>query len=219
MNKERISAYLASLEPMDDPELNRLRACAEADGVPIVRIETEAFLRTMVKVLRPQRVLEIGTAVGYSSIVMARAGAAWIDTIENYEKRIPIARGNIKDCGLDGRIRLLEGDAGDILKELKQSGTETYDLVFLDAAKGQYLNWLPDIVRLMHPGSVLITDNVLQDETVMESRFLIPRRERTTHARMRDYLYELKHDARLETSVIPAGDGISLSVLLDPEDQ
>ncbi len=219
VNKERIAAYLASLEPFDDESLNRLRKDAEAAGVPIIRVETESFLRTMVKILDPQSVLEIGTAVGYSSIVMAKAGAGRIDTIENYEKRIPAALDNIRQAGFENRIRLIEGDAGRVLKDLITGGAEPYDLVFLDAAKGQYLHWLPDILQLMHPGSVLVTDNVLQDETVMESRFLIPRRERTTHARMRDYLYELKHNAGLQTSVIPVGDGISLSVLLDPEDQ
>ena len=241
----RLRAYLKSLEPFEDAELNRLRDDAERDGVPIIRPETESFLRTMLKITRPERILEIGTAVGYSSIMMAKTCDARIETIENYEKRIPIARKNIGAAGLTDRIRLIEGDAGQVLKELagklskekltrrdpvsiresvcgESDGTEnrhpdsgTYDFIFLDAAKGQYLIWLPDILKLMHPGSILITDNVLQDETVMESRYLIPRRERTTHARMRDYLYEIKHHPKLATSVLPVGDGVSLSCYCD----
>ena len=241
----RVSAYLKSLEPFEDEELNRLREEAEQNGVPIIRPETESFLRTMLKITKPKRILEIGTAVGYSSIMMAKACDAGIETIENYEKRIPVARKNIGAAGLADRIRLIEGDAGQVLKELagklskekpakkepvpmresdrcgseetenRQQDGGTYDFIFLDAAKGQYLNWLPDILKLMHPGSILVTDNVLQDETVMESRYLIPRRERTTHARMREYLYEIKHHPKLSTSVLPVGDGVSLSCYCD----
>ena len=221
----RIAAYLKSLEPFSDEALNRLRDEAEQNGVPIIRPETESFLRTMIKITQPARILEIGTAVGYSSIVMAKAGGAWIDTIENYEKRISAARVNFKAAGLEDRIKLIEGDAGKVLKELLQgrlpkdtgpaSGPRAvYDFVFLDAAKGQYLTWLPDILELMRPGAVLVADNVLQDETVAESRFTIPRRERTTHARMREFLYEIKHHPRLVSCVLPVGDGVSLSILL-----
>lgn len=209
MNKERLAGYLASLEPCSDEELNALRKEAAKDGVPIIRPETESFLRTLLKILRPERILEIGAATGYSSIAMAKSCKAKIETIENYEKRIPAALSHIREAGLSDRITLIEGDAGKILKEL--SGP--YDLIFLDAAKGQYLIWLPDILRLMRPGSVLVTDNVLQDETVMESRFAIPRRERTTHARMREFLYEIKHHPGFESSVLPVGDGVSLSVM------
>ncbi len=221
----RMAAYLQSLEPFADEMLNRLRDEAEQNGVPIIRPETESFLRTMIKITQPARILEIGTAVGYSSIVMAKAGDARIDTIENYEKRIPAARANIKAAGLEDRIRLIEGDAGKVLKELLRDGLPkgadpasgprtAYDFVFLDAAKGQYLTWLPDILQLMRPGAVLVADNVLQDETVAESRFAIPRRERTTHARMREFLYEIKHRPRLESCILPVGDGVSLSILL-----
>ncbi len=221
----RMAAYLQSLEPFADEALNRLRDEAEQNGVPIIRPETESFLRTMIKITKPVRILEIGTAVGYSSIMMAKAGDALIDTIENYEKRIPAARANIRAAGLEDRITLIEGDAGKVLKELLRhrpqkdgsspsGGQAVYDFVFLDAAKGQYLAWLPDILQLMRQGAVLIADNVLQDETVAESRFAIPRRERTTHARMREFLYEIKHHPGLESSVLPVGDGVSLSVLL-----
>jgi len=187
MEIDRISDYLLSLETVSDEALEYLRKKAETDRVPIIRRQTESFLSMMVKMLRPEKILEIGTATGFSSIVMMKAAKeadlqeTFIKTIENYEKRIPEARENFKTFGYQFDINLIEGDAGTILKELS---AETFDMVFLDAAKGQYLTWLPDIMKLMHKGSVLIADNVLQDGTVMESRFVVDRRDRTTHSRI-----------------------------------
>lgn len=209
----RISEYLHSLEPEHGGLLSSLREYAAVHDIPIIRIETESFLRTELRIIRPQSILELGAAIGYSSIVMAEASDAAITTVENYGKRIPLAIDNIRKSGMDERIRLIEGDAGAALKELAACGAQ-FDLIFLDAAKGQYPVWLPDIMRLMRHGSVLIADNVLQEGTVAESRFTIPRRERTTHERMREFLYTIKHDERLASSVLNIGDGISLSVML-----
>lgn len=209
----RISEYLHSLEPEQDEQLACMRRYAAEHDVPIIRVETESFIRTLLRMLRPHRILEIGTAIGYSSICMAKACDAEIVTIENYDKRIPVARANIAAAGMDERIRLTEGDAGEVLSGFAEAG-ESFDLVFLDAAKGQYPVWLPDILAAMHSGSVLLADNVLQDGTVAESRFAIPRRERTTHERMREFLYGIKHDVRLESSVLNIGDGVSMSVML-----
>ncbi len=209
--QDRIAEYLHSLEPEGSTLLEELRGYAMEHEIPIVRRETESFLRTLVTLMKPESILEIGTAIGYSSICMAGVCGAKILTIENYEKRIPLALENIKRAGLEERITLQAGDAGEVLKSLTQAGG-SYDFIFLDAAKGQYPVWLPDILALMHEGSVLVADNVLQDRTVAESRFTIPRRERTTHARMREFLYEIKHDPRLETAVMNIGDGVSMSV-------
>ena len=208
MDYGRIRDYLYSLEPEPDERLEELRAYAEAERVPIIRRETESLLRTLIRARDPMRILEIGTAIGYSALVMAGCTGGDILTMENYEKRIPIARSNIERAGLSDRIRLMEGDAGELLAGL--SGC--FDFIFLDAAKGQYINWLPDIVRLMDRGAILFADNVLQDLTVLESRFTVERRERTTHSRMREFLYAIKHDERLESSVLPIGDGVSISV-------
>jgi predicted O-methyltransferase YrrM len=133
-----------------------------------------------------------------------------ITTIEKYEKRIPVARDNFKKAGKEDRITLLEGDAADILKNLEGQ----YDIIFMDAAKGQYINFLPDIIRLMPAGGLLISDNVLQDGDIIESRFAVTRRNRTIHARMREYIYELKHNPSLETCILPVGDGVTLSTKL-----
>ena len=208
MDYGRIRDYLYSLEPEPDERLEELRAYAEKERVPIIRRETESFLRTLIRARDPKHILEIGTAIGYSALVMAGCTGGDILTMENYEKRIPIARSNIERAGLSERIRLMEGDAGELLAGLSGS----FDFIFLDAAKGQYINWLPDIVRLMDRGAILFADNVLQDLTVLESRFTVERRERTTHSRMREFLYAIKHDERLESSVLPIGDGVSISV-------
>lgn len=212
-DKGRISAYLHSLEPCGDSFLNELRDRAVRDDVPIIRRETESFLRTMINIIRPESILEIGTAVGFSAIVMAKASEAKITTLESFDRRIKMAKENFDSSGLGERMDLIEGDAKDSLKALKKEGRK-FDLIFLDAAKAQYPVWLEDIICLMEKGSVLIADNVLQDETVTESRFSVPRRERTTHERMREFLYMIKHDERLGSCVLPVGDGVSVSVML-----
>ena len=130
-----------------------------------------------------------------------------IVTIENYEKRIPIARENFKKAGRDSQIELIAGDAAEVLKTLE----EPFDFIFMDAAKGQYLHFLPEVLRLLRSGGVLVSDNVLQEGDIIESRFAVERRNRTIYKRMREYLYELKHNEQLVTSLIPLGDGVALS--------
>ena len=155
-------------------------------------------------------ILEVGTAVGFSALLMSEAApeGCRITTIENYEKRIPIARENFRRAGKEEQITLIEGDAMDVLKTLE----DTFDFIFMDAAKGQYINWLPDVMRLMKNGGVLISDNVLQEGDIIESHYLVERRNRTIYKRMREYLYELKHNPSLITSIIPLGDGVTVSV-------
>ena len=131
-----------------------------------------------------------------------------ITTIENYEKRIPVARENFRRAEKENQITLLEGDAAEVLKTLDGP----YDFIFMDAAKGQYIHYLPDVLRLLPPGGCLVSDNVMQDGDVIESRFAVERRNRTIHARMREYLYELKHNDNLVTSIIPLGDGVAVSI-------
>ena len=136
-----------------------------------------------------------------------------ITTIENYEKRIPIARENFRRAGKEDKITLIEGDATEVLAEMEG----TFDFIFMDAAKGQYIHWLPMILRLLSDGGILFSDNVLQDGDVVQSRYAVERRDRTIHARMREYLYTLKHMEELETSIIPIGDGAAISVKIEIE--
>lgn len=206
----RITEYLHSLEISRGELLDTIEKKAIEDGVPIIRSETAALLRSLTAALRPENILEIGTAVGYSALQMCQVMPenCHITTIEKYEKRIPEAKENFRKAGEESRIIFLEGDADMWLKELKG---KQFDLVFMDAAKGQYLNWLPLLLDLMPVGAVLISDNVLQDGDVVQSRFAVQRRNRTIHSRMREYLYELKHMEEFETAVIPIGDGVTIS--------
>lgn len=209
--KERLADYLASLEPAADRLLVQIETKAREDRIPIIRKETGALLKTLIAALQPEKILEVGTAVGYSSLLMANVmpREGHITTIENYEKRIPIARENFRRAGMEERITLLEGDAGEIIQNLPKAA---YRFIFMDAAKGQYLHWLPRILELLAPGGILVSDNVLQDGTILESRFAVERRDRTIHRRMREYLYQLKHRKDLETAVLPVGDGVTVSV-------
>lgn len=207
---ERMRTYINSLNTGNTDFLEELEQTALETGVPVIRREMQSFIKTLLAMKKPKRILEVGTAVGFSTLLMCEYGPSdlQITTIENYEKRIPIAKENFKKAGREGQITLLEGDAGEILKTI--SGT--YDFIFMDAAKGQYINWLPDILRLMEKGSVLVSDNVLQEGDIIESRYLVERRNRTIYKRMREYLYELTHNPILVTSVLPVGDGAAVSI-------
>lgn len=210
MDQERITQYIHSLDQGHGAFCDQIAKAARADRVPIIRKETASFLQAMVAATRPKRILEVGTAVGYSALLMAQVMPEETDiiTIEKYEPRIPVARRHFAEAGFSDRITLLEGDAGEILKKLDGS----FDFIFMDAAKGQYIHWLPDILRLLSTGGVLFSDNVLQDGDIIESRFAVERRNRTIHARMREYLYTLTHMPKFQTSVVPIGDGVALSV-------
>lgn len=210
MEQNRIAEYIRSLDRGHGELLDRIGREARADLVPIIRPETAVFLETLILSLKPQRILEVGTAVGYSALLMAGVmpETAHITTIEKYEPRIPLARAHFQEAGETERITLLEGDAEEILKTLEG----TFDFIFMDAAKGQYIHWLPMIEALMHEGSVLVSDNVLQDGDLVESRFAVTRRNRTIHGRMREYLYTLTHSDSMQTSIIPIGDGVTMSV-------
>ncbi|MBR4731497.1 MAG: O-methyltransferase [Lachnospiraceae bacterium] len=209
----RMATFIDSMDPGNPPYLDELEKEAIAGDVPIIRKPLQSFFRFLLKYVKPKSILEVGTAIGFSAILMSEYAPedCKITTIEKYEKRIPIAKENFRKFGKEGKITLLEGDAAEILKDLEGP----YDLIFMDAAKGQYLAFLPDVLRLLAPGGLLLSDNVLQDGDVIESRFALERRKRTTHARMREYLYELKHAPGLETVILPVGDGITLTTKLD----
>ena len=207
---ERFATYINSLYKENTPLLEQIEREAKAEYVPIIRREMQGLLKFLLASAHPKRILEVGTAVGFSALLMAEYNPvpAHITTIENYEKRIPIARSNFARAGREEEITLIEGDALEVLKNLEG----TYDLIFMDAAKGQYIHYLPEAIRLLEPGGLLVSDNVLQDGDVIESRFAVERRNRTIHSRMREYLYELKHNENLLTSIVPLGDGLALSV-------
>ncbi len=207
---ERMITYINSLDRGNTPILDQIEKEAIAAQVPIIRREMQSFLKVLLFMKQPERILEVGTAVGFSAILLCEYGPkeCSVTTIEKYEKRIPTAKENFRRAGKERQITLLEGDAAEILKMLSQP----YDFIFMDAAKGQYIHFLPEVMRLLKPGGVLVSDNVLQDGDIIESHFAVERRNRTIYKRMREYLYELKHKEELLTSIIPIGDGAAVSI-------
>ena len=212
MTEDRVSAYINSLDKGNTELLNKIEDECRRTNVPIIRPQMQSLLKLLLAIHRPESILEVGTAVGFSALLMSEYAPAGcrVTTIEKYEKRIPIAKDNFRRAGKEKEITLLEGDAAEILKGLEGA----YDFIFMDAAKGQYLGFLPDILRLLKTGGLLVSDNVLQDGDIIESRFAVTRRNRTIHSRMRDYLYELKHNGQLETAILQIGDGAAVSVKL-----
>ncbi|MDD6193978.1 MAG: O-methyltransferase [Lachnospiraceae bacterium] len=208
---ERYLTYLASLEQEENPVLAQIEQEALEAFVPIIRKDTQHFMKLLMQMLQPEKILEVGAAVGFSALLMAyyNPKPCHITTIENYEPRIPIARENFRRAGMEERIRLLEGDAIEILPTLQ----DPYDFIFMDAAKGQYPAFLPYLKERMHSGSVLVTDNILQEGDLLESHYAIERRDRTIHKRMREYLRLLTQDEDFVCSILPVGDGLAVCTM------
>lgn len=211
---ERITAYINSLDKELKKELLDLEKEALVNHVPIIKKETQGFLRFLLCMKQPKRILEVGTAIGFSALFMSEytVDDCKITTIEKVKMRLVEAEKNFSNpiFSHKDKIKLLKGDASEVLKELVSKNLK-YDFIFLDAAKAQYMNFLPDLMKLLDKQGVLITDNVLQDGTVTNSRYSVTRRDRTIHARMREYLYEITHMEELETTILPVGDGVSIS--------
>lgn len=186
---------------------------AVSEHVPVIRKPAQTFFKVLLESKRPERILEIGTAVGFSSLLMAEYtdSGTTVETIEKVPAKIKAAKENFSKYDKNHKITLLEGDAGEVLKNLSLSGKK-YDLLFLDAAKGQYPVFLPYIRNMMIPGSVLVTDNCFQDGSIIDSRFEIERRDRTIHERMREYLWEITHDDEFVTCLLKTGDGMAVTV-------
>lgn len=208
---ERFSAYIDTLNTGNSGELYELEKEAIATYVPIIRSETQNFIKTILNLKKPTAILEVGTAIGFSAVFMIKNNPVdcHITTIENYEKRIPIAKANFERFKVSDRVTLIEGDAADILKEIDGQ----FDLIFMDAAKGQYIKFYDDCKRLLKPNGILLSDNILQEGDIIESHYTIERRNRTIYHRMRDYLRLLTHDDDVTTSILPIGDGVAFTVL------
>jgi predicted O-methyltransferase YrrM len=206
---ERMMTFIHSFDSGNPPYLYELEKYARETNVPIVRPQMQSLLKFLLTWGRPMKILEVGTAIGFSALLMSEYApqGCHITTIEKYEKRIPLAKENFKKAGKEDRITLLEGDAVEILADMQ----ETFDFIFMDAAKGQYIHFLPDILRLLEPGGLLVSDNILQDGDIVESKYAVTRRNRTIHNRMREYLYALTHHEKLETVILPVADGVTLS--------
>jgi predicted O-methyltransferase YrrM len=204
-----IVQYINSLQPHFDGVLGEIQQAALDEGLPIIPPETAHFLATLLSLKRPRRVLEVGCAVGFSAGLFARylTSDGHITTIDRYDYMIDKARQNFKRLGIEACVSLIEGNATEILPQL--SGT--FDVIFLDAAKGQYIRFLPDCLRLLNDGGLLLADDILQAGRVALGRFAVPRRQRTIQARLNAFLREVFACPALESSIIPIGDGLLLA--------
>lgn len=211
---ERLTTYIDSLNWQIPEYLKEVEKEALANEVPIIRRSMQSLLCFLIRTRKPKAVLEIGTAVGFSGMLMSECleENAVFDTIEKVPMRLKEAKKNFKKYGKTEQIHLYEGDAIEVLQELVKE-KKKYDFIFMDAAKGQYLNFLPSVLALLSKDGMLVTDNVLQDGDIIQSRYAITRRDRTIHGRMREYLYMLTHSEELDTVILPVGDGVTLSVL------
>ena len=205
-----INSYLRTIQPHYDGVLGEIEKESRDAQVPVIPHETARLLSVLLTMKKPKNILEVGTAVAFSSGLMSRylQDSGTITTIDRYELMLKDARKNIARMGLEDTIKILEGDAADILPTL----TGPYDVIFLDAAKGQYSAFLPHCLRLLPVGGLLIVDDVLQGGDIAKTRFSVPRRQRTIHKRLRNFLWDISHNDTLESSIVPIGDGLAVCV-------
>lgn len=210
VDPQRMEVFIEAMTPPSPPSLRGLEQEALADQVPIIRPQTRNLLRFFIAMKRPARILEIGTAVGFSALFMQHFAPAdcRIVTIEKDPERAEKARRNFERHR--SSIELLEGDAEQILGGIREDAS--FDLIFMDAAKGQYIRYLPHALRLLKSGGILLTDNILKEGEILSSRFAVTRRNRTIHARMRAYVRALMEEPQLETLLLSAGDGTAVSM-------
>lgn len=206
----KILEYLDIISPVNSKALEEIRAEAKRNYIPIIKRDTENFLKFVLKMQNPGSILEIGCAVGYSAAVMLENSDADIVTVEKMPERVEEAKRNIKYADFESRASILEGDAGEILKSLADKG-EKFDFIFMDAAKAQYIIWLPMVKKLLKESGMIFSDNCLQEGDLAESSFAIRKRDKTIHKRMREYIYLLLHDETLESWIFSIGDGVLLS--------
>lgn len=206
----KVLEYLDIISPVNSKAIEEIRAEAKRNYIPIIKRDTENFLKFVLKMQNPGSILEIGCAVGYSAAVMLENSDADIVTVEKMPKRVEEAKRNIKYADFESRASILEGDAGEILKSLADKG-EKFDFIFMDAAKAQYITWLPIVKKLLKESGMIFSDNCLQEGDLAESSFAIRKRDKTIHKRMREYIYLLLHDETLESWIFSIGDGVLLS--------
>ena len=196
--------------------LAEIEAYANERGIPIIPHETAVFLNMIVGMLKPQRILEIGTAIGFSGSMMAQhlGEEGHLTTIDRFDNMIERAKNNFEKMGLSDKVTLLEGDAANILPTLD----ETFDLIFMDSAKAKYYEFLPHCMRVLEEGGMLIIDDVFQGGTILEDEKEIPRRVRKIHRRLNLLMDTVLNHPSLETSLVPLGDGLLMIKKIAPHD-
>ena len=210
INFDYIIRYIRRTIKNSEGQISEMERYAKENKVPISQPETIKLIELLIKIGDVKRVLEIGTAIGYSAIRMASAGDTVVDTIEISEDMAKVARKNIKEAGLSDKINLYEGDARDVLKSLDAK----YDLVFIDAAKAQYNEYFEHGMRMLNKGGMIISDNILYKGMTATDELLLHRKI-TIVKRLRNYVDMLCSHPLLETDILPIGDGVALSVRVD----
>ena len=204
---EEMNLYLRTVQPMYDGVLGEIQKKSIEEDVPIVPHETARLLSVLLSIKKPKRILEIGTAVGYSAICFTEflAENGVIDTIERDTERVQEARENIKKTQVESKINIYEGDAVEILPTLN----EKYDAVFIDAAKGKYPFFLKEALRMIKPNGIIFADNILYKGYVMSD--YNKHKQRTAVRNLREYIKEVSENPNLETEILEVGDGLAIS--------
>jgi len=203
-----LTDYLKTIQPLCDGILGDIQKDAYDNGIPIIPNDVAKLISFVLSVKKPEKILEIGCAIGFSSSLMSNfiSMQGTITTIDRFDVMIKKAKENFKKQGLENIITLLEGDAKDILPTID----DKFDVIFMDCAKGQYINILPQCYRLLKVDGILIVDDILQNGTVALERKKVKRRQRTIHHRLRAFLWEITHNPSLRTSILTIGDGVAL---------
>lgn len=210
INSESVEKYIRKLS-LEDKETEDMREYAELHNVPIIEPEVKDFLKVMLKMKKPKTILEIGTAIGYSAIIMSlfTPKDTKIYTIERNEKMYELAKINISSKSMNDKITLIEGDALEVLeKNLENIGN--IDLLFIDGAKSKYEDIFNIVSEKLLKGSIIIADNVLFKGMITDDS-LVVRRKKTIVRKMRNYLEYVMGDENLVTSIVPIGDGVAIS--------
>lgn len=202
-----IHEYLENLQPFCEGELGKLQKTSYEKEVPIIPKDVVQFLGVVLSIIKPKKILEIGMAVGFSASYMTGflQEGGHLTTIDRFDVMIKQARENFKRLGVEDKVTILEGNANDILPTLD----EQYDFIFMDAAKGQYIQILPDVLRLLKKGGVIIADDILQEGRVAQAYEEVPKRQRTIHKRMNEFLNEITNNPKLKSSILTIGDGVA----------
>lgn len=192
---------------MKQQELEKIKQRALEEHIPIIMDDTLEVIETYLAKKKPERILEIGTAVGYSAMCFTNflAENGRIDTIEREEERVKEAKENIKKVGVENKIHIYEGDAVEILPTLK----EKYDAVFIDAAKGKYPFFLKEALRMINPKGIIFADNILYKGYVLSD--YNKHKQRTAVRNLREYIKEVSENPNLETEILEVGDGLAIS--------
>ena len=209
INYDYIIRYIRDTIPRSEGQLLEMERFAKENEVPISQPESIRMIEILLKLMNAKEILEVGSAIGYSAIRMSRASDARVTTIELSEEMADLAEANIKKAGLEEKISLIRGDGVKVLE--KMDGEGIFDVIFVDAAKGQYMEFFPNCLRLLRKGGLLISDNILYKGMTATDE-LVVRRKITIVRRLRAYLEMLKENKQLSTAIIPIGDGVAVSV-------